>query len=33
MLGHAADAFDELLGGQPGGQVGSVEDEAAGQPS
>jgi integrase len=29
MLRHAADAFDELLGGQ----AGSVEDDAAGTPS
>jgi integrase len=33
MLRHAADAFDELLGGQLGGQAGSMEDGAAGEPS
>jgi integrase len=33
MLRHAADAFDELFGGQLGGQAGSVEDKAADQPS
>jgi integrase len=33
MLRHAADAFDELFGGQLGAQAGSVEDEAARQPS
>jgi hypothetical protein len=30
---HTADAADELPGVQVGGQAGSVEDEAAGQPS
>ena len=33
MLQHAADAFDELFGGQLGGQAGSGEGQTAGEPS